>query len=118
MPPSVQSRVFISHAHRDGSQLAERLQRDLTAGRSAGDSCNLQNLIPLQVLKSFRTRQESPNFATTTLKGNLYLHSWVPQLMTLPSFACKHHSAHQSWQRNFDCDPMSDATAVVHGAAR
>jgi TIR domain len=31
MPPSAKSRIFISYAHRDGAQLAERLQRDLTA---------------------------------------------------------------------------------------
>jgi hypothetical protein len=31
MPPSEQSRIFISYAHRDGAPLAERLQKDLTA---------------------------------------------------------------------------------------
>ena len=31
MPPSDRSRIFISYAHRDGVQLAERLQKDLAA---------------------------------------------------------------------------------------
>src|SRR5271167_1753343 len=31
MPTSEQRRIFISYAHRDGAQLAERLQKDLTA---------------------------------------------------------------------------------------
>ena len=31
MPPSEPSRVFISYAHRDGADLARRLQADLTA---------------------------------------------------------------------------------------
>src|SRR5271157_365363 len=31
MPPSEPSRIFISYAHRDGAQLAERLQKDLKA---------------------------------------------------------------------------------------
>ena len=33
MPPSAQSRIFISYAHRDGAELAKRLQKDLKAKR-------------------------------------------------------------------------------------
>ena len=29
MPPSEQSRIFISYAHKDGAELAQRLQADL-----------------------------------------------------------------------------------------
>src|ERR1022692_3978647 len=31
MPPSEQSRIFISYAHRDGAELAARLQKDLNS---------------------------------------------------------------------------------------
>jgi len=38
MAPLERPRIFISYAHRDGGDLAVRLQRDLSGGPSAGSA--------------------------------------------------------------------------------